>query len=107
MTSLTNSPSLDSSERPPGPVRRFTVEEYHKLIDSGLFPEDEPFELLEGWVVPKMARKPPHGVAIDLLSEVIRDRLPGGWRVRIQSAITTADSEPEPDVAVVRGQARD
>src|SRR5262249_27668440 len=36
----------------------------------------------------------------------IAARLPAGWRVRVQSAITTTDSEPEPDVAVVRGPAR-
>ena len=33
--------------------------------------------------------------------------LPLGWSIRSQSAITTEDSEPEPDIALVRGTARD
>jgi hypothetical protein len=100
-------PALDSFVPPPGPVRRFTVAEYHKLIGSGFFAHDERFELLEGWIVPKMTRNPPHEVAIELANDAIRAVLPAGWRARIQSAITTADSEPEPDLAVVRGAARD
>jgi len=35
------------------------------------------------------------------------DRLaPGGWFVNVQEPITTADSEPEPDIAVIRGNRR-
>jgi hypothetical protein len=30
-------------------------------------------------------------------------RLPAGWILRVQSAITTQDSEPEPDIVVARG----
>lgn len=92
---------------PPFSVRRFTVEEYHKLIDAGFFAENESFELLDGWIVPKMTRKPPHDVCIDLLTEVLGAVLPSGWRPRIQSAITLSTSEPEPDCAVVQGAARD
>src|SRR5205823_4195395 len=57
---------------PPVPVRRFTVDEYHRMIDAGIFGEDERFELLEGWIVYKMTRKPPHDATIELVSEVLR-----------------------------------
>lgn len=88
---------------PPVPVRRFSVPEYHQMIRSGVFLDGDPFELLEGWIVSKMTRSPRHDLAIELLQQVFRHQLPTGWRVRIQSAITTPDSEPEPDFAVVRG----
>jgi hypothetical protein len=91
---------------PPYPVRRFTVAEYHQMIQAAILTEDDPVELLEGWIVPKMPHKPPHDGTIYLAGEVIRSRLPTGWLVRTQSAVTTADSEPEPDLAVVRGDAR-
>jgi Uma2 family endonuclease len=91
----------------PLPVGKFTVAEYHRLIDGGFFAPDERFELLEGWIVPKLTRRPPHDVVIDLTAEALRACLPAGLRVRIQSAVTFSDSEPEPDVAVVRGRARD
>ena len=43
---------------PPLPVRRFTVDEYHQMIQAGVLGEDDDVELLEGWIVPKMARNP-------------------------------------------------
>jgi Uma2 family endonuclease len=87
-------------------MRRWTVEEYHTMIRAGVFSRDEQFELLEGWVVPKMSRNPPRDVALELTNGELRRRLPPGWHVRVQSAITTHDSEPEPDLALVRGDAR-
>jgi Uma2 family endonuclease len=90
----------------PFPIRRFTVDEYHHMIQAGVFAEDERFELLEGWIVPKMSRNPPHDVAVELTVEALRNALPTGWRVRVRSAVTLADSEPEPDVAVVQGPIR-
>lgn len=89
------------------PVRRFSVDEYHRLIEDGYFSSDERFELLEGFIVQKMPRDPVHDVAVEIAHELLRARLPEGWRIRVQSAITTNDSEPEPDLAVVRGQPRD
>jgi Uma2 family endonuclease len=95
-------------EMPPLPVRRFSVAEYHRMIDSGILTDEDRVELLEGWIVPKMTRNPPHDTVIALLvNRVIGPRLPEGWHCRGQSAVTTADSEPEPDVAVVRGTERD
>jgi Uma2 family endonuclease len=107
MSVATTSPSLPAI-LPPLPVRRFTVEEYHHLIAAGVLGEDEDVELLEGWIVPKMARTPTHDAMVStVMLDVLTPRLPHGWFCRGQSAITTADSEPEPDVAVVRGTTRD
>jgi Uma2 family endonuclease len=53
-----------------------------------------------------MSHNPPHDVAVDLAQNAIADQLPEGWRVRVQSVITIDGSEPEPDIAVVRGPAR-
>jgi Uma2 family endonuclease len=85
------------------PVRRFTVDEYHRLIDEGFFASDERFELLEGLIVEKMSRNPPHDARVAEVRRVLDRRLPPGWHVRVQSAITTADSEPEPELAIVAG----
>jgi Uma2 family endonuclease len=92
---------------PPQPVKQWTVDEYHQLLQNGTFESGDPFELLEGWIVPKMSRNAPHDVSLVLVRERLSAAVPAGWHVRVQSAITTADSEPEPDVAVVRGAARD
>jgi len=71
----------------------------------GVLTEDDRVELLEGWIVPKMNHNPAHDGTIDLVEDALRGHLPDGWRIRIQSAITTVDSEPEPDLAIVRGPA--
>ena len=89
----------------PFPIRRFTVSEYHRLGESRVLAENDRVELLEGWIVPKMIHNPAHDATIELLDELLRPLLPAGWRIRIQSVITTADSEPEPDLAIVRGPA--
>ncbi len=100
------SAALHAGRTLPFSVRKFTVEEYHQLIEAGVLKSGEPFELLEGWIVRKMIRKPPDDTSLGLLDDALRASLPAGFRLRIQSAVTTMDSEPEPDVAVVRGDAR-
>ena len=86
--------------------RRFSVSEYHKLIEIGVLTEDDNLELLEGYLVYKMARYPPHDASLQLTNDALTAVLPPNWRLRIQSAITLPESEPEPDIAVVRGDAR-
>ncbi|MEK6257049.1 MAG: Uma2 family endonuclease [Planctomycetota bacterium] len=87
---------------PPYPVVRFSVDDYHRLSDVGLLGENERIELLEGCLVPKTTHSPLHADTIESLSELLQRVLPPGWRVRVQLPITTSDSEPEPDLAVVR-----
>ena len=97
----------ENLEFPPFPIRRFTVQEYHRLGDAGVLTEEDRVELLNGWITPKMMRSPKHDATVGLVESALRERVPHGWHVRNQSAITTKDSEPEPDLAVVRGSVRD
>jgi Uma2 family endonuclease len=92
---------------PPFPIYRFTVAEYEELMRLGFLDEDSNVELLEGWIVPKMPKYPPHDSRIDLLNHWLMRHLPEGWYARIQNSVVTADSVPEPDVAVVRGRPGD
>jgi hypothetical protein len=96
-------PSPNLFPMSPYPVRRFSVGEYHRMIQAGILTEEDRVELLEGWIVPKMPHNPPHDGTIQLANKRIGRRLPSGWDIRVQSAITTSDSEPEPDLAVVHG----
>jgi Uma2 family endonuclease len=76
------------------------------MAGAGVFATDERVELLEGWVVRKMTQLPPHATALDCVVEVLAGMLPTGWRTREQKPIHPQDSAPEPDVALVRGDAR-
>lgn len=92
---------------PAEPVYRMTVEQYHAAVRAGVFTEDDPIELLEGVLVQKMTKNPPHVLALGNLVEVVSRTVPTGWTVRSQDPITLADGEPEPDLVVVRGGRRD
>jgi Uma2 family endonuclease len=85
--------------------RRFSVAEYHRLIELGILTEDDNLELLEGYLVHKMSRNPPQDSAIQKGNRTWLRLLPAGWDVRVQSAVTLTDSEPEPAFAIVRGDA--
>jgi len=86
--------------------RRFTVDEYHEMIHHGILTEDDNLELLDGYLVHKMSRNPPHDAALQYFQEAIPPRLPTGWCLRMQCGLTLPASEPEPDGAVVRGDKR-
>jgi Uma2 family endonuclease len=101
-TLLSQAPS-----QPDEPVFPLTLEGYHALVDAGVYTEDDPVEFLEGWLVPKMPRKPSHSSATRILRELIRQLLPAEYFADSQDAVTTTDSEPEPDVYVVRGRMSD
>jgi hypothetical protein len=73
------------------------------MIRAGILTEDEPLELLEGWIAVKRPRTPQHDLALEKSDAAIRKVLPSGWRIRVQCAVTTDESEPEPDLALVRG----
>jgi Uma2 family endonuclease len=83
--------------------RRFSVPEYHRLIEIGVLTEDDNLELIEGYLVLKMARNPPHDRTIQRWNRKLLPLLPPGWDLRIQSAISLSESEPEPDITVVKG----
>jgi len=84
-----------------------TVEQYHTMIDRGILGPDDRVELLEGVIVQKMTKRPTHSVATVATSEALRRVVPRGWSVNAQEPITLETSEPEPDVAVIRGTRRD
>jgi Uma2 family endonuclease len=89
------------------PVWRFTVAQYHRMVQLGILTEDDPVELLAGWLVQKMTKNPPHRVATRLVRDALEAIVPDGWYVETQEPITLAESEPEPDVAIILGNTRD
>src|SRR5437899_3211819 len=101
--SLTNG---RSAAVPAEPIYRLSVAQYHAMIRADILTEDDPVELLEGWLVVKMPKNPPHRLSTGLTRTALERVVPAGWYVDTQEPITLEDSEPEPDVAVVRGDRR-
>jgi hypothetical protein len=88
---------------PPFAVHRFSVDDYHKMIATGLISENDRVELIHGWIVAKMGINPPHNNGVTALMELLLALQIPNTTVRVQQPITTADSEPEPDVVLAAG----
>jgi Uma2 family endonuclease len=98
-----------SRTKPPASftMRRWTVDQYHELIDKEVLTSDDKVELLDGWIVEKMPQKPPHASTTQRVQGVVYRVLPKGWDCRCQLPVTLLTSEPEPDIAIVSGGADD
>jgi hypothetical protein len=86
-------------------MARFSVARYQRMIETGVLTAADKVELLENYVVLKMPRNPRHDSSVQRILRPIFRVLLSPWDIRIQSAITLLDSQPEPDFAVVRGAA--
>jgi Uma2 family endonuclease len=99
--------TFQSDVAPPVPIHRFTVEQYHALGEQGLLGPEDRVELLEGLIVQKMNQLPPHGFAVRYLDHWLQSIVADGWLIQCQLPITLSTSEPEPDLAVLRGSLGD
>jgi Uma2 family endonuclease len=86
---------------------RMSVGQYFDLLESGLLSDSDRCELLDGVVVEKMTKNPPHTTATWECNFQLTARVPPGWYVRNQDPIELKRSVPEPDLAIVRGANRD
>jgi Uma2 family endonuclease len=86
-------------------IARFSVARYQRMIEAGILTSEDKVELLENYVVLKLPRNPPHDGTIQLVTETLAPAIPQGWQLRIQLTVVLSDSQPEPDFAVVRGDA--
>ena len=82
-----------------------SVEAYHALGAIGTIPEKT--ELLRGVVIRKMPKSPLHVFLTKWFFRQLAACLPAGLIVQKEDPITLGESEPEPDVSVVKGQETD
>src|SRR4030095_17217519 len=68
----------------------------------------EPLELLDGVLVVREPQGSPHAAIVTQIGQVLAAAFGHGWHPRLQAPLALGEhSEPEPDVAVVTGRARD
>ena len=82
-----------------------TVAQYHQFPE--LNENGRRTELIHGVVIEKMSKSPLHASIAKLLYDGLHTQLPSGYSVRQDQPLTLRDSEPEPDIAVVRGSVED
>jgi hypothetical protein len=67
VVSTANQPVEVSAEN----IWRLSVDQYHAMIQAGILTEDDPVELLEGWLVTKMSKNPKHRGATRLVRQAL------------------------------------
>jgi Uma2 family endonuclease len=83
-----------------------SVPAYHSMSSQGLV--EDRAELIRGVIVEKMPKSPLHEILASGIHEQLFVQLASGnWWVRKEAPLSLVDSEPEPDVSIVGGKARD
>jgi Uma2 family endonuclease len=82
--------------------RRFTVAEYHRMAESGVFSPDERVELVRGVIHEMSPKNRPHVIASTLVFGVLQKKLEGRASVYLEAPLVfeALDSEPQPDVVI-------
>ena len=93
----------------PQPTRhRFTVADYYRMAEAGIFHEDSRVELIDGEIVDITPIGPRHSRGVNRLTERLIVKLQGAAYVSIQNPVSLDEhNEPEPDLVVAKRRADD
>jgi Uma2 family endonuclease len=88
------------------PRHRFSVDEYHRMAESGILAPTQRVELIEGEIVDMTPIGRRHVACVARLSHVFIRGVGDRAVVLVQSPLRLVDhSEPEPDLVVLRPRA--
>lgn len=88
--------------------KRWSRDEYYRLGELGLLPEQPRVERINGEILEMSPQHGPHATGVSLVEQALRARLPAGHYLRIQAPLAIGEeSDPEPDIALVPGAPRD
>lgn len=89
-------------------LKRWTVEDYHRMGDLGLLESGIRTELIAGQIMLLAPKGTAHVTTVQLFAAVLRERIGNHALIRTQDPIRLdLVSEPEPDLAIVRGSVLD
>ncbi|MFZ4728727.1 MAG: Uma2 family endonuclease [Pseudanabaena sp.] len=84
-------------------IHLWSIADYHHMIEAGVLDEDDRVELLEGKIVCISPQRPFHAASVQRSANYIYEMLRNRAYIRAQLPVILGnDSEPEPDIAVVR-----
>jgi Uma2 family endonuclease len=85
----------------PATPAKWSVIDYHRMIEAGIL-GDRRVELIDGEIWEMSPEGPLHRFVNDSAAQYLRELLKGLAKVFEAHPITLSNSEPEPDVAIVR-----
>ncbi len=80
---------------------KWSIDEWHKLIELGVF-QDKSVELLNGEIIEMSPEGIPHSYTNLSVADYLREILTSKAVISESHPITLKNSEPEPDIAVIR-----
>lgn len=88
--------------------RQFTVEEYHRMAEAGVFGEHDRVELIRGEILMMTPAGPRHSYFVRRVNRVLVRAVGDRAEISVQDPVQVeARSEPEPDIAVLRPRGRE
>jgi Uma2 family endonuclease len=85
---------------------RVSVADYHRMIATGILTEDDRVELIDGEIVPMSPVGSLHAGTVNRLNTFLVRALNDSAVVAVQNPVQLSDdTEPEPDIAVLRPRA--
>ncbi|MFB2935019.1 Uma2 family endonuclease [Aerosakkonemataceae cyanobacterium BLCC-F154] len=85
--------------------RKFTVTQYHKMIEAGILKEDERIELIRGEIIEINPVSSRHAACVSRLTQLFLFRLSQSVIVSCQNPVELDDSELLPDISLLRRKA--
>jgi len=83
--------------------RKFTVEQFHKMAESGILNEDDRVELIRGEIIEMAAIGLKHAACVNRLSNFLAWKLVNRVITSVQNPVELDDnSEPQPDVVLLK-----
>jgi Uma2 family endonuclease len=84
-------------------VRRFSIEDYYRLVEAGILEEDARVELLDGQIIPMAPTGPEHHWILDELTETFVEQRGGRFKVGPGRSLPIRPHDvPEPDLVLYR-----
>jgi Uma2 family endonuclease len=82
--------------------RRFTVAEYHRMGEAGIFPPRDRIELIRGEIIQMAPIGSRHSACVARLTDLLLGRLRGQAILWAQNPLTILpESEPQPDIMLL------
>lgn len=83
--------------------RKFTIEEFERMIRKGLFEEDERIELIDGEIVEMSPIELPHLVCVAELQALFHETLGKTVHIWVQNALHMPNNtRPQPDLMLLK-----
>lgn len=90
------------------PLRRwrFSVDDYHRMAEAGIFSEEDRVELIEGEIIAMPPIGSPHGGRVNRLNAMLTAAAGDRAVIAAQNPVILGErSEPQPDIALLRPRA--